>query len=516
MNRAASLIAFLLFACVVQGQWQSHAPGITVSSLFGTAHPVYTGERGGGPPYNDQCQGAIITAVPQDGSVSVNGTNIGATDTETFGNPNVWEAFSIDTCSTITVSYCGTAPVHTVVYSILIVGCPDGEVSIQNAGTSTCVDGNTTITYANLPAGTYYVPVLLFPGEAEGPYTITFTSEVCDLPPANETCASAITVPVVEDCAQGGVITGNNSNAVQNGSDPSCSPSATQVQDVWYTFDSGTQEEVVITLGTGTTGDLGVQVFSACGGTSVFCGTGDSEYTVPVTPGTTYKLRVFSNNDLGFGGVFTFCISAPEGPVVCDGGEVTFAGGATSLVVCTSGAEQLSLVQTTAGTATTDLILTSATDTIIALLTDELLNTAGLTPGTYHVWGLSYNGSLQNAEGGTALVDLVASGACLGVSGSPIILTVEVCQGQMEPTHERSVFEVRVEAGSVMLYWYDRGAAVTLDVIATDGTVLQHSEGRMEKSARYVLGAPAGWTTGIYSVRSCAEGRCHTARFLVH
>lgn len=516
MNRSASLIAFLMFACLVQGQWRGHAPGITVSPLFGTAHPVYTGERGGGPPYNDQCQGAIVTAVPQDGSVSVNGTNIGATDTETFGNPNVWEAFSIDTCSTITVGYCGTAPVHTLVYSILIVGCPDGEVSIQNSGTSTCVDGNTTITYANLPAGTYYVPVLLFPGEAEGPYTITFTSEVCDLPPVNETCASAIAVPVVEDCAQGGVINGNNSNAVQNGADPSCSPSASQVQDVWYTFDSGTQEEVVITLGTGTTGDLGVQVLSACGGTSVFCGTGDSEYTVPVTPGTTYKLRMFSNNDLGFGGAFTFCIHTPGSPVVCEGGEVSFAGGATDLVVCTSGAEQVVLEQSTTGTANTILLLTTGTDTVITALVDGFLNTAGLTPGTYHVWGLSFDGSLVNAEAGTAVVDLVTSGSCLDISASPATLTVEVCQGEMERPIEKPAFEVRVEEGSVMLYWHEKGRTIAVDVIASDGKALQHSEIRMEKSARRSLAATVGWTPGIYAVRGCADGRCHTARFLIH
>lgn len=516
MNRSASLIAFLMCACLVQGQWRGHAPGITVSPLFGTAHPVYTGERGGGPPYNDQCQGAIVTAVPQDGSISVSGTNIGATDTETFGNPNVWEAFSIDTCSTITVGYCGTAPVHTLVYSILIVGCPDGEVSIQNSGTSTCVDGNTTITYANLPAGTYYVPVLLFPGEAEGPYTITFTSEVCDLPPANETCASAITIPVVADCAQGGVINGNNSNAVQNGADPSCSPSATQVQDVWYTFDSGTQEEVVITLGTGTTGDLGVQILSACGGTSVFCGTGDSEYTVPVTPGTTYKLRMFSNNDLGFGGAFTFCIHTPGSPVVCEGGEVSFAGGATDLVVCTSGAEQLVLEQSTAGTANASLLLTTGTDTVITVLVDGILNTAGLTPGTYHVWGLSYDGSLVNADAGTALVDLVASGSCLDISAAPASLTVEVCQGEMERPIEKPAFEVRVEEGSVMLYWHEEGRTIAVDVIASDGKALQHSDVRMENSARRSLAATVGWPPGIYAVRGCADGRCHTARFLVH
>ena len=52
--------------------------------------------RGLGDVYKRQ----VVTPVPANGSATVTGTNVGATDTEDFGNPNVWEAFSIDTCST--------------------------------------------------------------------------------------------------------------------------------------------------------------------------------------------------------------------------------------------------------------------------------------------------------------------------------------------------------------------------------------------------------------------------------
>ncbi|MBL7984522.1 MAG: hypothetical protein JNM91_05955, partial [Flavobacteriales bacterium] len=104
----------------------------------------------------------------------------------------------------------------------------------------------------------------------------------------------------------------------------------------------------------------------------------------------------------------------------------------------------------------------------------------------------------------------------LDISAAPASLTVEVCQGEMERPIEKPAFEVRVEEGSVMLYWHEEGRTIAVDVIASDGKALRHSEVRMENSARRSLAATVGWPPGIYAVRGCADGRCHTARFLVH
>lgn len=54
---------------------------LTYSAAYGQARPAWVGERGG-PPANDLCDNAVVTPVPQNGTASVSGTNIGATDTE--------------------------------------------------------------------------------------------------------------------------------------------------------------------------------------------------------------------------------------------------------------------------------------------------------------------------------------------------------------------------------------------------------------------------------------------------
>ena len=107
-------------------QHAHRVPTLTMAVAPG-AHPhaPAASMRGAAPP-NDLCTGANIVAVPAGGTVTVTGDNTGSTDTEDFGNPNCWEAFSIDTCSTVTVSYCGTNPVFG------IGGAMDGIYPLQD------------------------------------------------------------------------------------------------------------------------------------------------------------------------------------------------------------------------------------------------------------------------------------------------------------------------------------------------------------------------------------------------
>ena len=114
-----------------------------------------------------------------------NTTGATATDDALPGSPldggsYVWHAFTTLECGNVNITYCGTDPVFGTVEHDLSPTCPAGTV-VQTAGsTSTCPDGNWELNYDELPAGTWYVPVLSTPG-AEGPYTITVAASPCDV-----------------------------------------------------------------------------------------------------------------------------------------------------------------------------------------------------------------------------------------------------------------------------------------------------------------------------------------------
>jgi hypothetical protein len=511
MIRTVTLAASFLTAFSLVAQWAGGPLTLSTSPMAGLVHRSAVDYRGG-PPYNDECQNAVINALPPNGTLELSGNNLGATDTENFGNPNVWEAFSIDTCSTVTVSYCGIDPAFTLVYSILIIGCPS-EVSVQNTGTEFCADGNTTITYANLAAGTYYIPVLLWPGEAEGAYTITLSSAVCTEPPPNDRCIDAITLPVVANCGDGGTVTGNNSVAVQNGGPPSCQGTNTQFQDVWYQFNSGDQEEVLFTLGTGTTSDLGIEVLSGCGGMSLFCASGDTSYLVPVLANTFYKVRVFSNNDFGTGGVFTICVSVPETPIICEGGTISLAGGSVQTTVCAFAQDTLVFLYDPPGTAQTALVLTGPGDTVLAVWQGGSLATDTLALGTYRVWGISYEGDLPVAGIGAPLDSLASTTGCLALSVVSVSVSVEICQGVEVPVTTSVPFHVQAGPAGWELVWEDVDGPVDHLLMDAHGALIATGHVRATPGGRSPL-TKGGLPSGLYLVN--VQGAGHgVRRFIV-
>lgn len=134
------------------------------------------------------------------------------------GAPVVWHAFTTNQCTNITLDYCGLDPMWGNTLGTLFTTCPgDEDVSVGAVwfNTSDCPDGNVTYGFDAVPAGTYYVPVLLFPdGDAIGPYTISLNAALCG-PPENDQCSSvdALPLPVGESLT----FAGNNSTATSTG-----------------------------------------------------------------------------------------------------------------------------------------------------------------------------------------------------------------------------------------------------------------------------------------------------------
>ena len=499
MMRIALFTALLCPTLSAMAQIEGGPLTITASAWSRAVHAAVPSSRGGAP-YNDLCQNAVVNVLLPDSSVTITGDNTGATDTEDFGNPVSWEAFAIDTCTTVTVSYCGTDPLFELVYSILIVGCPDFIANVQNNGTASCDDGNTVITYESLPAGTYYVPVLLAAG-AEGPYTITIVSDVCDTPPLNDICANAEMLAVVQDCALG-TVAGNNANAVIN-SAPPCAVTGSQFQDVWYQFDSGTDTSVIITLDPGSIGDIGVEVRDACAGTSVFCAVGDTAYTVPVQPGTNYRVRVFSNNDFGFGGTFGICVTSPPG--TCEAGEVELVGGGTMITACTTG-DPFGFTHSTPGIGQQAFVLTDELDTIVWILFGNSVNPADHPPGLYHLWGFAGEGEVTGFFPGSPLNGIGGAG-CHDVSDGFVTVIIDICQGLQSTGDLDGDFTVMTTPEGPFMWWSGPGRTIDVELYDARGALLSRTS--VGAHPGQVLGVtPRGAPpSGLYTLRVSGEGR---------
>lgn len=166
------------------------------------------------PPVNDECTGATVQDLSVPGSVTVNGDNTGATDSEGVGVNTVWEAFTITSCANVSVSYCGTAPGFQG-FTQLVIGCPTFTGVVDSTSTQDCGDGNLQVNFDGLAAGTYYYPVAEVDGVIEGPYTITFAATACAPAPANDLCSDV--TPVALAAGSPVTFTGDNTGATSTG-----------------------------------------------------------------------------------------------------------------------------------------------------------------------------------------------------------------------------------------------------------------------------------------------------------
>ncbi|MEW5924013.1 MAG: GEVED domain-containing protein, partial [Candidatus Zixiibacteriota bacterium] len=149
------------------------------------AFDLYIVPDTGTPPANDLCDDVTPTTLTMGVTTTFTGDNTNATNEcpEMFDdNGHAWEAFTTTGMSNVVIDYCGTSPSFDLVYVILMQGCPCGGASTFTYASSTnwdlCGgDGNVTMYFNCLPAGTYYIPVLSshpsYPTSySEGPYTI--------------------------------------------------------------------------------------------------------------------------------------------------------------------------------------------------------------------------------------------------------------------------------------------------------------------------------------------------------
>ena len=160
------------------------------------------------PPPNDLCTGAVNQDLAAGGTITFTGTSAGMTDTEGFGLPVGWEMFTLTDCvQSLEVSWCGSTPPRTLMFTNLFTGCPYTSFFNATQALNDCANGSRRHIYSGpIQAGTYYIAVgdLIVPGET-GPYQIdVIAGAVCPPPPANDDCTGA---PAPQEIGAGESIT---------------------------------------------------------------------------------------------------------------------------------------------------------------------------------------------------------------------------------------------------------------------------------------------------------------------
>lgn len=274
-------------------------------------------------PANDLCSGATNQPLSVGNSVSFNGDNTGGLDTELLGFGTVWHSFTTTECTNLVLSYCGTTPAFGNAFLNLFSDCPPVTAfGSESFNTTDCPDGNVTIYYENVPAGTYYYGVLTS-DVSTGPYTITVAASTCVPPPGNDECVNALPVVSGANCVPAGFTT---DNATESLPAIECagftSPSSL---DVWFSFVATSTDQTIGVAGYNAA-DAMVELFSGDCSNLVSLGCADATFPLAadettteqliqtgLTVGTTYYVRVYDYAHGSVAHLFEICVTEGSG-----------------------------------------------------------------------------------------------------------------------------------------------------------------------------------------------------------
>ncbi|MCB9265067.1 MAG: T9SS type A sorting domain-containing protein [Lewinellaceae bacterium] len=281
--------------------WLRRCCAPSFKQLFVLALALFSTTLLMGQAANDDCANAIPLTVGDCPANEVAGDTGNATDDGFFScdatgqNAGLWYSFVAPASGEVLLSVTDGGPGNPE--AAVFDGCGGTEVWCNGAPDFSLVSGLTA-------GSTYFVVVWGDVTAGQGPFTICVDEFV---PPTNDFCADAISVPVGADGdCPGNAVTYYNLGATDDG--PQSCDGTTNNMGVWFSFvapASGAVNLQVIDLGPG---DPEAAIYDGCGGTSIWCdGTPDDEVVNGLTAGSTYYLLVWG--DIGsFQGPFGLCI----------------------------------------------------------------------------------------------------------------------------------------------------------------------------------------------------------------
>ena len=345
---------------MVPGSWAgeitwSLSNGISGNGYYGNQTSVFsTGSGSCAPPAspaNDLvCSASAITCGATLSGTTVNATNSGTGENGFCGTnqsqPGVWYVVA-GNGQTMTASLCATAW--------------DSKISVlsgTNCSTLTCVGGiddfgpacassSASYSWPSVNGQNYYILVHGF--SSTSAFSLNLSCVAPPAPPANDNCANAQSVTI--QCPVGATaVSGTTANATEEAgiADPSCDPGT--IRDVWYTFNSGNNTSVNLSVTLGTANWLGGEIHTTCGnpapGLTIGGNAGNCDFYLldpsptsitGLTPNTTYRLRLFTNVDFDIAGTFTFTLTnSQNNPGAVSVPASICAGTATSISNVTS------------------------------------------------------------------------------------------------------------------------------------------------------------------------------------
>jgi len=336
----AAPLLFLSLGLNAQGVMTNKVNGgITPAALVNpAARPNAADAARGGEPSNDLCSSAAAQVVVPGAPLVLTGTTVGATNAgdavpstglDLGGDTAfVFHRITLTGCTDLTLAYCGTTTLPSIYQAVLATTCPmtDDLVFFTAGGFADCADGNATLFFIGVPAGTYYIPVRGEPATA-GPYTITVTATACPTPPANDECGSAVVLVSSAVCNPTPFTT---LGATQSRPPILCATfTSSNAFDAWFSFVCTSATQTIGVVGFNAA-DAVVEFFSGanCNAlTSVICADATFPATATATTteiivgtglmvGTTYFVRVYDYAHLSDAHNFEICVTEGSGTTV--------------------------------------------------------------------------------------------------------------------------------------------------------------------------------------------------------
>ncbi len=264
------------------------------------------------PPANDSCFNAYLLGCDttvSGSTASMTFDNVGTCGTDNTG-PGAWYAH-LGTGDDVTISTCDQAAYDTKL-SVFSGTCGALVCVGGNDDGTNCLGFTSEMTFPTTPGTMYYILVHGYL-QATGTFDLTLTCTfACNPVPSNDDCASAASLTV----GTAGCVPTNSTNVCAAGAPftPTCDPFGV-INDVWYTFNTGTNVNVNITLALGTATDVHYALYDACGGIEVECNSFTSVGTNTMSglnTTTDYYLQLW--NGSGEEGTFDVCLEAGPPP----------------------------------------------------------------------------------------------------------------------------------------------------------------------------------------------------------
>ncbi len=271
------------------------------------------------PPSNDECNDAIL--------ISCGDALSSSTVDATFDNPlgsdcgsggtganNIWYYFDGND-EEVTLDLCNSSyDTRIDVYETTGTDCSSLSCVGGNDDSGTCSTSGlrSEIIFNAYSGQRYYIAVHGF-STSTGNTTIEMSCSALCLPtPSNDDCSSATTLSMNSTLENE-----DNTCASTALTNPSCDNYGT-IKDLWYTFNSGSNNIIYIHAGLGTATNMEVALYELCGNTAILCEDNDSdgEYIDSyVSANTDYLIQVWSSNDEAG----TFDILVSDSPIIYEG-----------------------------------------------------------------------------------------------------------------------------------------------------------------------------------------------------